>query len=252
MAGSSSACNPDSAPILWLCRGGEPSVPAPPNWLTGHEHTTLSGLTGPRRHEFLLSRWLIRQALSAASQLPVEACRPVDGRPVRSAAPEGWRLSLSHSQGTAACAISHGFPIGVDIEPLQRRPQWQAIVKRWFSPREQSWLLAENDVFSFLKVWTLKEAWLKATGRGIAGNLQTLEVLPEFELVGDQDEPGWHASIVELPDCLATLVWHQATAGEPDVVIADPPGPEFRLDSCQRQPDGATPILRQTIQPRES
>jgi 4'-phosphopantetheinyl transferase len=65
---------------------------------------------------------------------------------------------------------------------MARRPQWHKVVSRWFSPQEQAWLLAADDAKAFLKVWTLKEAWLKATGRGIANNLKTLDITADFEL----------------------------------------------------------------------
>jgi 4'-phosphopantetheinyl transferase len=166
-----------------------------PAWLTAGETQRLAGLSGGARDDFLASRWLIRRALAEASGSGAFDCRPVPGRPDRSEQPPGWRLSLSHSAGLAGCAVSGDAPIGLDLEPIARNPQWQKVVSRWFSPPETAWLLAANDSEAFLKVWTLKEAWLKATGRGIANNLKTLTITADFELSGDRPGEPWRACL---------------------------------------------------------
>ncbi|MDO3721513.1 4'-phosphopantetheinyl transferase superfamily protein [Marinobacter sp. chi1] len=248
MAGPFSDSSPDQLPSIWLCQEGSTGLAGEPPWLIRHERETLRSLTGLRRSEYLLSRWLIRQALAGASNQPADACRPVSGRLVRSEAPEGWRLSLSHSQGLVACATSHGVPVGIDLEPIQRKPRWQSIVRRWFSLREQAWLLEADDPMAFLTVWTLKEAWLKATGRGIAGNLQTLEVLPGFELIGDRPEPDWQACCFRLPHCLVTLVWKGTTNGLPAVHQVSAPQTIQTLSGSEHRQLDASVALRQTIQ----
>lgn len=211
MAGTSSDCNPDvrpeCAPTIWLCREPESAELPCPAWLTAYEMATVAKFRGPRRREYLSSRWLLRQAIANSAHCPPAECAPVAGRPVASASPAGWHLSLSHSQGLSACAVSARAGIGLDIEPLNRHPQWQKVVRRWFTPAEQSWLLANNCQQDFLRVWTLKEAWLKATGRGIAGNLQSLEVLAGFRLSGDRREPGWQAASGTVAGFLVTLVY---------------------------------------------
>ncbi|MCL7942595.1 4'-phosphopantetheinyl transferase superfamily protein [Marinobacter sp. ATCH36] len=205
MTGSS----PDSAPIVWLCREPASLEQQVPGWLTAFEQTSVAGFEGLRRREYLCSRWLIRQALAGTSGTAASECRPIDGRPVCSEHPPGWHLSLSHSHGLSACAVSAKPGLGLDIEPCSRHPHWQKVVRRWFTPSEQDWLLNANRCENFLKVWTLKEAWLKATGRGIAGNLQTLEVTPDFRLFGDRNDESWMASAGQVGDFLVALVYHQ-------------------------------------------
>ena len=211
MAGTSSDCSPDNgpggAPSIWLCREPEAADLPSPAWLTDYERATVAKFSGPRRREYLSSRWLLRQAIASSAQCPPAGCAPVAGRPTASASPAGWHLSLSHSQRLSACAVSARAGIGLDIEPLNRHPQWQKVVRRWFTPSEQRWLLANNSHEDFLRVWTLKEAWLKATGRGIAGNLQTLEVSADFHLSGDREEPGWQAASGTVAGFLVTLVY---------------------------------------------
>jgi len=170
------------------------------------ESRRFNRLADGARREFLVSRWLIRQALSSASGQDGASCRPVDGRPDASASPPGYGLSLSHSGNMAGCAVTNAARIGLDIEPLARRPHWQKVVSRWFVPEEQAWLLARSDSEAFLQVWTLKEAWLKATGRGIANNLQTLCITDRFELLGDRPGENWRASLGQLAGFLVAVV----------------------------------------------
>lgn len=223
MGGSLTGSNPDTAPTVWLCREPESDDPAIPQWLTAFEQATVAGFSGLRRREYLCSRWLIRQALAGTSGAAGGECRPIDGRPVCSEHPPGWHLSLSHSHGLSACAVSATPGLGLDIEPRNRHPHWQKVVRRWFTPDEQAWLLAANRCEDFLKVWTLKEAWLKATGRGIAGNLQTLEVTPDFRLFGDQDDEGWMASAGQVDDFLVALVYHPSGQSQPSGSLLQTP-----------------------------
>lgn len=251
MTGSSSACNPEFT--IWLCHEGTEGTLEAPQWLTATEQQTVAKFSGPRKREYLTSRWLIRQAIAGASGLSPPDCRPVNGRPVCSESPPGWRLSLSHSHGLSACATSQGMPIGLDIEPLGRHPRWRKLVKRWFTPQEQDWLLSEDSAETFLTVWTLKEAWLKATERGIAGHLQALEVGPGFELRGDRPEQHWQAVCFHVNGFLVTLVYqtptHSQAQGRPDVRILQPPTSRLTLAQPVLLSHSAIPILQQPIAP---
>ncbi len=220
MAGTSNDFNPDreSAPdsesaevSVWL--GRQPLEPdGLPDWLSSYEREVASGFATGRLAEFVHSRWLIRQSLYGVTGTAPHLCRPVHGRPVASAEPPGWHLSLSHSHGMSACAVCSHQGLGVDIEPLYRDARWRPIVRRWFSEREQDWLLAQASHETFLKVWTLKEAWLKATGRGIANNLQSLEVSPDLVLTGDRPDQRWQAALAEAEGYMIAVVWQGATS----------------------------------------
>ncbi|MDP4547974.1 4'-phosphopantetheinyl transferase superfamily protein [Marinobacter sp. MDS2] len=249
MPGQSNACNPDT-PQIWLCHQISRVPDALPDWLTVYERNTLATLDGPRRGEYLSSRWLIRQGLSKISNKPADQCQPVNGRPIASRFPAGWHLSLSHSQGLNAVAIG-STPLGIDVEPSQRKPNWQGVAKRWFSPVEQEWLLRANDPYSFLKVWTLKEAWLKATRRGIAGNLQTLEVRKDFELYGDQPDRQWQSCCCYVEGFLSTLVYQtndpDREANWPAVTLLEPPPEDYNLAPAEPLDTIWDPLYHRTI-----
>ena len=249
MAGTSSACSPDGAPTIWLCREPEADGLAAPTWLTDYEQATVARFAGPRRREYLSSRWLLRQAIAHSAGCPAADCRPVAGRPTASDQPQGWHLSLSHSKQLSACAVGAQPGLGLDIEPLDRHPQWQKVVRRWFTPAEQDWLLANDCQQDFLRVWTLKEAWLKATGRGIAGNLQTLQVGPDFRLQGDRDETGWQAASGIIAGFLVTLVYHHERWVLPQGHLLGEIPPSLALDSPWPASDRLTLSWHQAVSP---
>ncbi|MEQ6885737.1 4'-phosphopantetheinyl transferase superfamily protein [Salicola sp. Rm-C-2C1-2] len=116
-----------------------------------------------------------------------------------------FRSSLSHTNTLILLGFNQGA-IGVDAEPLNRRPPWQALARRWFSSPETDWLQAQaQPADAFLTLWTLKEAWIKATSRGMAGHLQALTFDPlRNQLILDQPDPTW---------CLATTTAHSHRIG---------------------------------------
>ncbi len=82
----------------------------------------------------------------------------------------------SHSQKNYALAMSNQIKdIGVDIEDLERQVRFDALAKHAFHPDEyQTWKDLEFDPVFWFKVWTTKEAILKASGLGIRLSLNEL------------------------------------------------------------------------------
>lgn len=79
----------------------------------------------------------------------------------------GIHFSLSHSGGWAVCAVSD-HPVGVDIE--QCEPGRRDVAARFFHPEEVrhlNTLLPSARDDAFYKLWTLKESFVKTTGRGL-------------------------------------------------------------------------------------
>jgi 4'-phosphopantetheinyl transferase len=82
----------------------------------------------------------------------------------------GLRFNVSHSGMLALCAVAHDRRIGVDIEHVCLPPSADAIVDRIFAPRERKeyYSAPEHERASlFFRVWTLKEAFVKAVGEGL-------------------------------------------------------------------------------------
>ncbi|MFB2539746.1 MULTISPECIES: 4'-phosphopantetheinyl transferase family protein [unclassified Acinetobacter] len=83
----------------------------------------------------------------------------------------------SHSQKDYALIYSLDYQhIGVDIENLDRKVNMHALAQRYFHDKEiLSWQESENDKIHWLKIWTAKEAILKACGLGIALQLNQID-----------------------------------------------------------------------------
>lgn len=91
----------------------------------------------------------------------------------------GPHFNLSHCDGLVACAFSWDFPVGIDVESVERQAPLH-VAQKYFSPDEQAWLSAlpaSERGRGFFKLWTVKEAVVKATGRGLAQDLRAFEVL---------------------------------------------------------------------------
>ena len=82
----------------------------------------------------------------------------------------------SHSQKYYALAMSERVKeIGVDVEELDRKVRFDALAQHAFHPEEyQAWLQEDQDPEYWLRVWTTKEAILKASGFGIRLDLNSL------------------------------------------------------------------------------
>lgn len=88
-------------------------------------------------------------------------------------------FNLSHSKGLALLAISQGQGIGVDLEYMRKFSDMTQVAERFFAQREYAEFLAvppDDRVRAFYNCWTRKEAFLKATGDGMAQPLDSFAV----------------------------------------------------------------------------
>ena len=76
------------------------------------------------------------------------------------------QFNLTHCRGLAAFAIGKR-ECGIDAESFERKPG--AAIRRACSPEEMAYLERSADPdFAFFRLWTLKEAFIKATGQGLS------------------------------------------------------------------------------------
>ncbi|XP_064959773.1 uncharacterized protein LOC135609910 isoform X1 [Musa acuminata AAA Group] len=89
--------------------------------------------------------------------------------------PPSLQFNISHTSSMIACGVTVDVPIGIDIEEKRRKPvnNILSLAHRYFSPYEVQYLASFMDPESrqseFLRLWTLKEAYVKALGRGFSG-----------------------------------------------------------------------------------
>jgi 4'-phosphopantetheinyl transferase len=97
---------------------------------------------------------------------------------------KGLHFNLSHSQDLAIYVICQDREVGIDLEFINSQCDVDSIAKRYFLPSEQKVIgyLCERDKYlAFYRAWTLKEAYGKATGEGIANILDQVDVTPLLE-----------------------------------------------------------------------
>src|SRR5439155_1551412 len=127
----------------------------------------------------------------AAWRAPARAGRKARSAPARSSpwgrpeliAPTSHprlRFSLSHADGIALCAVTRGGAVGADVESLRHvGPDPLGVAATLCSERERETLLATPAPLRaerFLSLWTLKEAFAKATGLGFRLDLERITV----------------------------------------------------------------------------
>src|SRR5262249_5035395 len=126
-------------------------------------------------------------------------------------------FNVSHSHGVALFAVTARRPVGVAGEHPRPFATDLGLAERYFSPLELLALRAlEGDRrrLAFFHTWTRKEAFLKATGRGISFGLERVEVtiLPDesarvLRLDGDEGKASrWSLRSLEpLPGYVGAL-----------------------------------------------
>lgn len=80
------------------------------------------------------------------------------------------RFSLSHSGSMVMCGVANS-PIGCDIQCLPSHPEHNdSVAKRFFTPNEQRRIASSiTPEREFVRLWTLKESYVKYLGTGISG-----------------------------------------------------------------------------------
>jgi 4'-phosphopantetheinyl transferase len=135
------------------------------------------------RTQFVASRTMVRVILGELTR-----CDPVKvrfaytprGKPFLDPALSlDLRFNLAHSGTLALLATALGIDLGVDLELVQDRPDLPALVSSFLAPEEKAALQAipsPERCAMFYRIWTRKEAVLKASGQGITSGLRAPDV----------------------------------------------------------------------------
>jgi phosphopantetheinyl transferase len=100
------------------------------------------------------------------------------GKPRLVGARRDLRFSVSHAGGLTLVAVAAGREVGIDVERLGRR-RWLSLPGHALTPAERRSLDALSGAAreaAFLRLWTRKEAVLKAAGVGLAVDPARVEV----------------------------------------------------------------------------
>ena len=122
---------------------------------------------------FAVTRGSLRHLLSAYLHTNPKQLRfayGTHGKPYLEFPQTDLRFNVSHSGGVALMAFARARDLGVDVERTRRDVGWERVAKRFFADPELNELMAlpaDQRRSGFFRCWTSKEAYMKATGRGI-------------------------------------------------------------------------------------
>lgn len=128
-------------------------------------------------------RWfaLLLQDINQVSPRSLKFRKNIHGKPeVEWLQSDDWyppqlHFNISHTASLVACGVTMDYPIGIDVEEKQRKLKHNisSFARRFFSRQEVQLLNSISDPElqrqEFIKLWTLKEAYVKALGMGFSG-----------------------------------------------------------------------------------
>ncbi len=158
------------------------------------------------RFQFAADRWAFAAAHAGLRTLlgSMVACAPralrfaaaVNGKPRldhirRNAAVQ---FNISHTRGCVAVAVA-GCAVGIDVERRRAMPDLMAVAKTAFAAEGHAALTARSTVAArtglFYRYWTLGEAFIKATGEGIAQGLTSFAFTEDGPAVLTRVSAAW-------------------------------------------------------------
>ncbi|MBP0020247.1 MAG: 4'-phosphopantetheinyl transferase superfamily protein [Cyanobacteria bacterium SBLK] len=159
------------------------------------------------RDRYILGRGLLRLLLGHYLQQDPQSLQfaySAKGKPFLK--DEAVQFNLSHSGDLIVLGMSRDRAIGVDVEQIHPLPDALKLARRFFC--EAEWekirtLPSNLTSRAFFTAWTRKEAFLKATGDGIAG-LKDVEVslLPDEPIqiyrIAGKIAKGWQLQSLDL------------------------------------------------------
>ena len=130
-------------------------------------------------------------------------------------APAEIGFNVSHSGSHGLIAFSREGRLGVDVEELAAPRNLELLIDSALTPGEKADVLSMSpteQTRGFLRLWTIKEALLKALGVGLSLDVSSLEV-PAGMRRGDI------SGVFRFPDSPATA-WRVADLGNEDFAAA--------------------------------
>lgn len=197
-------------------------------WLTDEEQQRAARFRQPTsQNQFVVGRGMTRQLLGRRLGVDPRSIgfqQSAHGKPHLDGSP-AIEFNVAHTNGLVVVAIGNTRRLGVDVEGLDRRIDLD-IAKRYFAASEVRWLAAQPaaaQTNAFLRIWTLKESFIKAIGTGLTMPLDqfafrdlhsphpqlffTDEQLPSAQQWGPAEQ--WQSHVFQpQPNYIAALTVH--------------------------------------------
>ena len=108
---------------------------------------------------------------------------------------EDIHFNMSHCKNAVACAVSDK-PIGIDVERIQDKVN-ESLAQYVLNEKE----LEDITPLKFARLWTMKEAVVKLTGRGITGKEQLRPLLNDYY----NGKSPWQIITKDFPDYVVAI-----------------------------------------------
>ncbi|MEU4168924.1 4'-phosphopantetheinyl transferase superfamily protein [Streptomyces sp. NPDC026665] len=165
------------------------------DWPRYRQHPAPAG-----RLVLAVSRMVLKHTAAAVLQVPahrLDLATLPGGRPVLRGLGADLQVSLAHTDELIVAGVSRTGRLGVDAEPAGRRISFEAL-REHVCTAEEARLLAtlpeEERAQAFLRLWTLKEAYVKALGHGMRHRFPavgfTWDATPTARLTEDTGDTG--------------------------------------------------------------
>lgn len=132
-----------------------------------------------RKQEFLSSRiTLKRMAGQLGADSSFEVLKDELGQPYGKTKFKTYYVSIAHTDKHVFCGLTESNAIGIDLEPVEREVPLK-LKHRITHPKET--VLA--DTISTIRLWTIKEAYIKLRGKGLRLNMDEVQISQENDRI---------------------------------------------------------------------
>jgi 4'-phosphopantetheinyl transferase len=110
---------------------------------------------------------------------PCTVCGEPHGKPALAPPADRLRFNVSHTTELLLVAVAEGREVGIDAEPAARASRLAATSRAWLAKPEAAALerlSPEQREAALLRLWTFKEAYLKAVGLGLNADLREVVI----------------------------------------------------------------------------
>jgi 4'-phosphopantetheinyl transferase len=187
------------------------------------------------RHHYLVAHVLLRKVLSAYVDVDPSAWQFSQNRHGRPeiASPDIaplLRFNLTHTHGLVACVVTLESDCGIDVERLSARGNLLGIAEKMFATSEQQELVnLDGQAFldRFFTYWTLREAYCKALGVGIAWSKSNYGFVEEggerwgicFDALSNDESNHWQFTLTRpTTEYLLAVAVRTAGASEKSII----------------------------------
>ncbi len=178
-----------------------------------------------KRRIYIIVRGTLRQKLAeylGTNPQEIEFAYSETGKPFLKTDPE-FTFNLSHSANLAVFAFARNAMLGIDVEKIRYDFNFERIINRFFSTAQIREIReSKNPSEIFFQLWTRKEAYIKAVGSTVFGDLKTLDVSSDCLTFSDKKSKfSLKIKNLELPEnFVASLAYSYETAiGEKLIIL---------------------------------